>query len=59
MSRAGAPVQVCVLDYFFAYLAADPRQLGYPKSLIVDIVQQFYQLSTATILGKSLMPGCE
>lgn len=55
--RAVAPEQASVLDCLFAYLAADPKQRGYPESLIVDIVRQLDQLSTAMALGRGLMPG--
>ena len=55
--RSFAPDQARVLHYLFAYLAADPRQRGYPESLLVDVVRQFDQLSTAMDLGRGLMPA--
>ena len=55
--RPFAPKQARVLHYLLAFLAADPRQRGYPESLLVDIVRQLDQLSTAMDLGRGLMPA--
>jgi 3'-5' exoribonuclease len=55
--RSFAPDQARVLHYLFAYLAAEPRKRGYPGSLLVDVVRQLDQLSTAMDLGRGLMPA--
>lgn len=53
---AVAPWKAEILEYFFLYLAADPSQRGYSKTLLVDIVRQLDQLSTARDIGRGLMP---